>query len=929
MDDRPVLPSERVAPLQSFLEQWTTQIHPIKSLEEAFQERYHGARALFNNALHPLESDSEAPSDQDTFSTRLDALLHYGKQIKELEAQHEAEKQNEEREYQGRLWRQQESLLFDLLDLFGPCLSDDLMKKWRGRAVVLPSTSTQLDTYPDRIDPHPTSQTTPPNPTSRPDLIRQSPITDQPAIRDPTNEPTPNPPNTGDTVEQGTSPNETQHDESEQAVSAAQQKRRASSPPIDSTHPEKRVRSDNLPDPLTEDRSIDFDQVFQNGNAEVRYVIAPFNERWYILECKEHGKHFMKSPIQGANKHLRSDAHGGLRLSHPETIGMLGTRVLNCNEERAEMNNRVARRSSYDQTGQPQSSMASNPTLGQSSNTHVTTHNGPHTRSSEAIPGIDPQPGEIYTTYWKETKTFYAVVILPWGTFYQFGWSISLKNTALLKNVPTCYIYDPEAGEEAVEWAPAYRPGAPSFAKRKYPVIYFDASEFPERCSVGWVAVSDLRQFDPHDKGLPHRSLVQDFIMSQRTNTQNNVEAAHNSASDQDSTNNLHTPPGDAVAPSGRQPNTHPDSNEAKRSGVGSSQLIVIPDDDSEPDERPITQSYQYPEKAESPQPSTSERHDHPVTEHDNPDRPQGAMEGDQYNSRTDQPNQPPGWNQQDEKSNTADDDFLTRTDGSIAPPSHSDLMGSAEYLEGLNTPRQPNTGHPNTNTLQQSDITSGYHLSTTVQTDETASVPRVSAPLNKGPANAQLEAYTKTIDETRVHFRFVPAEGCHSGSIGITTDRNSHADQLSQRPTTSHPANGSQPRTTSTSLPSSQHNASIASQAADTTSSERLQASQAPLMREANDHAELARDAMERYHWVNTLSPVKPTVPPGSMARRDGGVVEGAMGASNQGTPQRPLQPSATWSSETEGRGARGQGSSQSQPWREIRQAPHRKTIS
>ncbi|KAM0547817.1 hypothetical protein ACHAPJ_010163 [Fusarium lateritium] len=861
MVDRPALPSERVAPLQSFLEQWTTRIRPMKSPEEAFQEKYEGTRALFNDVLRPLESDSEAPDDQDS---RLDSLLDYGKQFKELKVQHEAEKQNEEREYQDMLWRQQKSLAFDLLDIFGRFLSDVVVKEWRERAAQLSSASTQPNSIPDRIDSQPTNPTTPPSSNDRQHSPRQAPIIDEPATQNPTNESIPTPPTTEDTIEQGTSSNETQPNESGQSVSTTQQKRRACPPSIDTTRYEKRLRFDDLPDPLTGTRSIEFEQVFQDGNAEVRYVIAPYNEGWYILECKKHKKHFLKSPLNGATRHLGSEAHGGLRTNYPETIRMLGTRVLNCNEELAEMNNRVARRSSYDELGRPESSMTLSATSAPSGN------NGPHTRSSDAIPGIDPQPGEIYTTFWKGDRTFYAVLILPWGSFRQLGWDMSLKDTQLMKNVPSCYIYDPEAGLEAVQWASAYKPGGASFAKRKYPVIYFDAEKFAEDCFFDWVAACDLQPFDPHDEGIPFRNTIEEFIACQRPFTENELEEPRSSASNHDNVAGINTTHGNASAMSDPQPTTHTHPAKERFSAPGSGELIVISDDDDEPDERSITQTYQHDKREvkQSPQPSTPERRDHRVTEDDRSHRPQGVMESDQHHSRMGMFNHPSDGNQQGGETNDADSDAQARTGDNNTLSWNSNLMGSAEYLESLNPFDQPSTNNTNTNTLQQSDHTS-ESVSANIQRDQTAPVPRESARLNNVPSNARLEAYTKTIDDTRVHYRFDPTKGFYPVSIGNTATRNPHPNSPSQQATTSHPTNNNQANTAIAPSPSSQQPATAASQAANGISTEHLQTDQAPLMREANEHAQLARDAMEKYHWVGALSPVKPTAPPAPMVQR------------------------------------------------------------
>ncbi|XEV03527.1 hypothetical protein FSHL1_008814 [Fusarium sambucinum] len=89
--------------------------------------------------------------------------------------------------------------------------------------------------------------------------------------------------------------------------------------------------------------SIEFDQVYQGGNASRQYVIGEYDKSWYILECKRHKKQFRTAnPIQGAWKHLRSrkhysDSHG---VTYHMAVVELGTKVLNCDNDKAKLNNK-------------------------------------------------------------------------------------------------------------------------------------------------------------------------------------------------------------------------------------------------------------------------------------------------------------------------------------------------------------------------------------------------------------------------------------------------------------------------------------------------------------------------------------------------------------------------------------------------------------
>jgi hypothetical protein len=246
--------------------------------------------------------------------------------------------------------------------------------------------------------------------------------------------------------------------------------------------------------------------VYQDGNAPTKYIITEYKGFWYILECKKHKLHFMSNnPIHGARRHLTAGTHGHMNANYDEAVRILGTRVLDCDEDKAKRNNLAAQRPTYAQYGRPLSSV--------SAGSSHSNNGGPQTRSTQFLTGIDPQPGEVYTTFWKKTKRFFAILVLPWGSFRQFGWDMNLMdNTALLKkHIPVCYDYDPATG--TVDWAENYGPGGKYHYKRKYPIMYFDADVFPWECAIGWVAVNEFRAYDPNDEGIDHKDQVNEFIL--------------------------------------------------------------------------------------------------------------------------------------------------------------------------------------------------------------------------------------------------------------------------------------------------------------------------------------------------------------------------------------------------------------------------------
>ncbi|KAI1045788.1 hypothetical protein LB505_013896 [Fusarium chuoi] len=296
--------------------------------------------------------------------------------------------------------------------------------------------------------------------------------------------------------------------EQAQRPSQAQQKRPASPPRGTPSNPAKRCRP-NIPRPpksLTGERSIHFNDVYQDGNAVTKYIITSHKDCWYILECKEHKLHFKTiNPIKGARKHLTSGAHGHLQPNYDHTISMLGTLVTGCTKELADLNNDVTQRPSYEDVGRPSSVLSTESTR--------SSREYPRIRSTQVIPGLDPKPGEIYTAFWPQTKEFYAILVLPWGSFRQFGWEMTLKSCSGIldrdRDIPSCYKYNRDT--ESVEWAENFKPGGRSHHKRKYPVLYFDATDVPGKCLVGWVGVNEFRYYDPLDTELPFKDQVDDF----------------------------------------------------------------------------------------------------------------------------------------------------------------------------------------------------------------------------------------------------------------------------------------------------------------------------------------------------------------------------------------------------------------------------------
>ncbi|KAF5245994.1 hypothetical protein FANTH_7084 [Fusarium anthophilum] len=247
------------------------------------------------------------------------------------------------------------------------------------------------------------------------------------------------------------------------------------------------------PDVL-EERVIDFDQVFQDGTAQTKYISVQYPPElgnWYILECKEHNKHFYKDPIRGASRHLMGQEHG-VNGSHSFALKTLGTRVLDCNEDLAAKNNRVTRQS-FPHVARPTSVISGNGTKEDP------------TRNVEIIPIV----GEIYAAKFPKQSHTYAVLVLPWTAFDHFPY---MKQ--LLRDTPSCYLFDKAVDQYPRGCAEEYEDGGRRVRDRVYPVVYFHKENFPVQCDIGWIPLTSFKIYDPEHTGVVCSNIVDRYLQN-------------------------------------------------------------------------------------------------------------------------------------------------------------------------------------------------------------------------------------------------------------------------------------------------------------------------------------------------------------------------------------------------------------------------------
>ncbi|KAH8659982.1 hypothetical protein BX600DRAFT_438213 [Xylariales sp. PMI_506] len=250
-------------------------------------------------------------------------------------------------------------------------------------------------------------------------------------------------------------------------------------------------------------KTVEFDHLFQDGNAEQKHMIVCFPKRsndWFILRCDEHNLTFGLNPLLVASRHLLRE-HSRILPGPGVAIKHLGIRVLNCDAEKAERNNAAfreerntpARRTSgrprprrNQRSGgqmsrqwqkrqhkllplKPIARKSAMPTYAQllghikrgtrrsrqrqidveedanESSEHseedVAVKDQKKTTKRRGFRGIlDPVVGGVYQVFWKPSKSWYAALVLPTGPFAAVGISGSIGETALVKRrIPTCY----------------------------------------------------------------------------------------------------------------------------------------------------------------------------------------------------------------------------------------------------------------------------------------------------------------------------------------------------------------------------------------------------------------------------------------------------------------------------------------------------------
>jgi len=231
--------------------------------------------------------------------------------------------------------------------------------------------------------------------------------------------------------------------------------------------------------PLDIPRSIRFDEVYQNGQADYKHAIFKYppsgpGAKWYIVKCEvdDHIVHFgsANSALHGAAKHL-SGAYHKMSKTHEGAMKQLAWEVLGCTQELADKNNAVLERAMANGYV-PKNTIHKKytPASGLPPVDPASPKKPEAKRSDGILPGVPitrPEIGGLYYAHWPDDGKFYLVQVLGWD-------KASLRGLGLLADNmrPLCYVIDSK-NQSIRGWAEGYEDDGPMEEDREFPVLFF------------------------------------------------------------------------------------------------------------------------------------------------------------------------------------------------------------------------------------------------------------------------------------------------------------------------------------------------------------------------------------------------------------------------------------------------------------------------
>ncbi|KAH7124916.1 hypothetical protein B0J13DRAFT_565824 [Dactylonectria estremocensis] len=191
-----------------------------------------------------------------------------------------------------------------------------------------------------------------------------------------------------------------------------------------------------------------------------------------------------------------------------------------------------------------------------------TLRTSPH-RQSASSAFVKPVPNEVYVAYWPMSKSWFAVLVLPFEDIEKFG---------LTESILACYDCNKHTGQ--VGWKKGYEDDGPLAADREFPVMFFEGARVLDKGALGWVAAKDLQVFDFEGSQaslIPYYDSVRTFIRNRHVPRTDDAfagyhHAAHETQEDGDNGSQSDEAPMPTSALSSAENTTEPSHERESRS---------------------------------------------------------------------------------------------------------------------------------------------------------------------------------------------------------------------------------------------------------------------------------------------------------------------------------------------------------------------------
>ena len=291
-----------------------------------------------------------------------------------------------------------------------------------------------------------------------------------------------------------------------------------------------------------------YDAVYQNNRAAKKHIIvrSPTDiskqpGEYHIIRCDTHNISFDKNPVHNAAKHLRAQ-HDIAEADHDTVIEHFGIKVIGCDDEKLEHNNKAAQQASKKgQNGaddciivredlplaeSPQTTKFKKLSLpAQRIKRRKATRSQLRKGKQEDYDyELELVPGKVYAIYWNETKSWFPGLLLPLHDLASIGIHESFLKMGFVRPTPLCYEYD--SSSQKFTWTDGYQDEGPRCLDRHYPFILFEEEEkkFPEGCQKAWIPLYDIMPWNEDEaRRINHSERALEYLRDKAAENQREI----------------------------------------------------------------------------------------------------------------------------------------------------------------------------------------------------------------------------------------------------------------------------------------------------------------------------------------------------------------------------------------------------------------------